>query len=923
VQYTQAHRSFDSRHRPERIDIEPARILQQAETAKYFHAEAEIEDSVSPLQPPPHQNNPNQAPQASPEISPELGPTTKNSSPGHLDLDLNKEDAGALDISFSEFSMPSPAMGAKDHLQISSPKSPEGNRLPAYLGKIQPVQRELDYGEPKSPPTENASPITSPKRSLSRKVSTKLRTLVGAGGRPREPLPENGVVAATTATRNLKGGLNKEDISNPIPILEKEQKVDPEIEEIMARYDMERGPPPTRMAEQIQDKVDDWNYNPSAASSTSNISLHPSYKSGDDATVTRNVTPDTPITPADDGYSFSALRGPSAFGDTMKSDTTAKQRDFLPPRLEVGRSEEVPVFLDTAGEGKTPGVPSFTHEPPTPEPHKTTFSRAFVPPPSLRPGHDSRRDDLEEHLQPGASGKQLRDSSTSSDVSNNSGFTRPSPTISTPPTSVASSPQIPASPMSLRSPTGRRPPFGPGGPKMMLRTATMSSRPNGGAPLQPKPKPLAAVPSIAEDERTVIPSRQTSKASTVDSRQNSKASTLDSRQTSRANTPDSERNQRSGDHTPTSPYSRAGSVFSFMRDDISVIGPSDSASQIDPRSVPSSPRSGSPSFDFDRSSRQPSLRPAQSHSMIRPKTASRIQNDRVSTLSRLDTDLPPRPSTGTQGQPGSLRLNTDLTPQVTSPSASAVDAPRSPSSQTLQLPGNPIVKRSKSVGEGLRRAFTRRAPAPPVPSPTPPPGTESTPPLPEEPANGSFPTSPISVVSGPLGFGNGSASSKARWNTALRAAAVSSVLTSHARPNNGSSPSSPTSPKRSAANPNRASVVLKAQPLTAEERRGMHHAPGTLFIRTCEEGEDGIGACSEHRMKPRKGGMSQKCAFCLKGPFANMWVCLDGEDGAPEGEKTGLGGSREREEKRAEKCSFALCRMCCNERVQEGTAEIF
>jgi hypothetical protein len=899
-------------------------ILQRAETAKYFHVDAEIEEPVSPLLPSPGQKNPNQAQQASPEISPELGPTTKHSSPGHLDL--NKEDARALDISFSEFSMPSPAMGARDHLLISSPKSPEVNRLPAYLGKIQPVQRELDYGGPKSPPSANASPITSPKRSLSRKVSTKLRTLVGAGGRPREPLPENGIMAAAnaiTAARNLKGGLNKEDISSPIPILENEQKVDPAIEEIMARYDMERGPPPTRMAEHIQDKVDDWNYNPSAASSTSNISLHPSYKSGDDATVTRNVTPDTPITPADDGYSFSALRGPIGFGDTMKSDTTAKQRDFLPPRLEVGRSEEVPVFLDTACEGNTPEVPSFTHEPPTPEPHKTTFSRAFATPPVLMAGHDSRRDDIPKNLQPGA-GKQLRDST--SDVSNNSGVTIQSPTISTPPTSVTSSPQIPQSPMSLRSPTGRRPPFGPGGPKMMLRTATMSSRINGGgAPLQPKPKPMAAVPSIAEFESTVTPSRQTSKASTIDSRQNSKASTLDSRQTSRANSPDSERNPRSGAHTPTSPYSRAGSAFSFVRDDLSVIGPSDSASQIDPRSNPSSPRSGSPSFDFDRSSRQPSLRQAQSHSGIRPMTASRLQNDRVSTLSRLDTDLPPRPSTSTQGQTGSLRLNTDLNPHVTNPSFSAVDAPaRSPSSQTLQLPGNPIVKRSKSVGEGLRRAFSRRAPAPPVPSPTPPPGTEPIPPLPEDSANGSFPTSPVSVVSGPLGFGNGSASSKARWNTALRAAAVSSLLI-HSQSDNGSTPSSPTRTQGSGANPNRNSVVLKAQPLTAEERQRMHHAPGTLFIRICEEGEDGIGACSEHRMKPRKGGVGQKCAFCLKGPFANMWVCLDGEDGAPEaqGEKTGLRGAGERDEKRVEKCSFAVCRMCCNEKVQEGTAEIF
>ncbi|KAI5858946.1 hypothetical protein BZA05DRAFT_382857 [Tricharina praecox] len=127
------------------------------------------------------------------------------------------------------------------------------------------------------------------------------------------------------------------------------------------------------------------------------------------------------------------------------------------------------------------------------------------------------------------------------------------------------------------------------------------------------------------------------------------------------------------------------------------------------------------------------------------------------------------------------------------------------------------------------------------------------------------------------------------------------------------------------SNPNRASVILKAQPLTAEEKQGMHHAPGTLFIRTCEEDENGVGECKEHRMKPRKGGTTQKCAFCLKGPFANMWVCLDGEDGVPEAapENARLGGVRERDEKKGGRCGFAICRMCCNEQVQEGQAEIF
>ncbi|KAA8913774.1 hypothetical protein FN846DRAFT_60674 [Sphaerosporella brunnea] len=483
--YSESHRQFEHRHRPERIDIAPARALQQAETAKYFDADATLEDPVSPLLPSPRRHNRDRELQSSPEISPEFGPTPIHSSPGHLDLDLNKEDASAaLDISFSDFSMPAPAMGARDHLrspEISAPRSPEVNRLPAYLGKMQPVQRQLDYGEPTSPPSQRGDPITSPKRSLSRKVSTKLRTLVGSGGKPREPLPESGIVTttsiSTTSVRNVKGGLNKDAISGPIPIPAKDQQPDPEIEAIMARFDKERGPRPARMAEQIQDKVDVWNYNPSAASSASNISLHPSYKSADDVTITESEA-----SHGNPGLSSHPLRGPANFGDSMKSDTTVKQKDYLPP---VGRSEEVPFFLDTTSEIKA-AVPSFTHEPPTPEPHKTTFSRVFLPEHSSLGRIDDRNED-----------------GAFSDVSTNTEFTRPSPTISTAPTSVVSSPRTPFSPMSVVSPTARRPPFGPGGPKMMLRSATMSSRPNGGTPLQakPKPEPSRSSPLKADVER--------------------------------------------------------------------------------------------------------------------------------------------------------------------------------------------------------------------------------------------------------------------------------------------------------------------------------------------------------------------------------------------------------------------------------------
>ena len=102
----------------------------------------------------------------------------------------------------------------------------------------------------------------------------------------------------------------------------------------------------------------------------------------------------------------------------------------------------------------------------------------------------------------------------------------------------------------------------------------------------------------------------------------------------------------------------------------------------------------------------------------------------------------------------------------------------------------------------------------------------------------------------------------------------------------------------------------------------MQHAPGTLFIRTCEEGEDGLGECKEHRMKPRKGGVTQRCAFCEKGPFANMWVCLDGPGAARQSDK-GEAGEKGVRSSGSGRCGFVVCRMCCNEKVQEGSAEIF
>lgn len=888
-------RQLEQRRRPERLDIKPAKVLQQAETAKYFDSNSDIEDSVSPLLPSPRRRNDNGnsfGRRYSPDISPELG---SNEFPESPDFDCSKRTTAPLDISFTDFSMPPPVMGTKNHLHsraISAPQSPELQKLPAYLGKIQPVQRDLDYETPSSPDEMNnfSAPILQ-KPSVGRKVSKKFRTLVGAGGRPSTGTggrPSTGTVATTTISssniRQLhlvsKAALGKHAISNPISIPKDKQTVDPEIQDITTRFDIERGIRPVQgtIIEGGFEAAHDWNYSHSAASSASNLSSHRSADNAHMGTESelssgspglsshrsstrssqRNATLDSPVTPADDGHSFSALRG----HDTMKSDITVTPKDYQTPTIVTKHSEEVPVFLDTTGEANG-SVPSFTHEPPTPEPHKTTFpGRVHSTSPESKHFFDNR--------------KPLRESAESYGYS-----PRPSPTISSPPTSVATSPLSPISPMQHgRSPTARNPPFGYG---LMLRSATMSSK-SGGVPL----KALKPTPSTAGS----LQSRSPTRAHTID-------------------LPSKEKRYNNGNEarTPVSPYIRTGSAFSFVHDDAPMIRPEDNISQAGPsasRSGSPAPQSGSPvasrpgsppravsptPFDVDRSlPRQSSLRHATSQSNFR---ASRAQNDRVAALSRIDTETPARPSTGTPGRTP-LRVDTDLVPPASAPATgyfSAVEGPTN-SSDLLQRPltsqglqPEPI-KRNKSVGDGLRRAFSRRAPkghAHSMPS-TPPPTVEES----------------ESEVTGPLGCGPSSETSMARWNTAIRAAAVNSALQHNAAPrtNLESAPSG-----------------IKAQLLTAEDRSEMRHAPGTLFIRTCKENAHGISDSKEHRMKPRKGGPLQRCAFCQKGPFANMWICSDEEiSGRPNDGSSGAAVSR---------CALAVCRMCCNEKVKEGSAEIF
>ncbi|KAL0632721.1 hypothetical protein Q9L58_008389 [Maublancomyces gigas] len=123
-----------------------------------------------------------------------------------------------------------------------------------------------------------------------------------------------------------------------------------------------------------------------------------------------------------------------------------------------------------------------------------------------------------------------------------------------------------------------------------------------------------------------------------------------------------------------------------------------------------------------------------------------------------------------------------------------------------------------------------------------------------------------------------------------------------------SNPSNPPPPAYSPpvvpAMPTLAPGVPQPIALTDDEKSEIARMPGTIFLKTAikNDGPDGELTIQEHRLKPRKGmqgsGPAGKCRFCRRGPFPNMWVCLDS-------------------------CGFVMCRICANESVQGGEAELF
>ncbi|KAG0644419.1 hypothetical protein HOY80DRAFT_878634 [Tuber brumale] len=267
----------------------------------------------------------------------------------------------------------------------------------------------------------------------------------------------------------------------------------------------------------------------------------------------------------------------------------------------------------------------------------------------------------------------------------------------------------------------------------------------------------------------------------------------------------------------------------------------------------------------------------------------------------IETDLPSRtPPTEPEVIP--------TPPPVLAPVATAQVAPTTP--VTALVPPLPEVKRHSTVSKGLRRAFSRRRSTNkrttgPItgeiisrPSTSATTATSAGAAPEDEPLDDSMSVRSRSMMNPSTPPPSSPTVSVSRWKSVRgRSSSTSS----------GSTPSSqpPAVPQKF-----KLASVPETAKLTPEELIEIARMPGTIFIRTNMVKEDADQdstkeedlICMEHRMKPRKGmagtGVAGRCRFCGKGPFLNMWVCMDA-------------------------CQFVMCRMCANEKVQAGEAELF
>ncbi|TGZ78753.1 hypothetical protein EX30DRAFT_350803 [Ascodesmis nigricans] len=729
---------------------------------------------------------------------------------------------------------------------VFTPKS-ENGILPSYFGPLKDVQTESPIS-----PTDRTE-IHRPASGLGRRMSTKIQRLVSSSSSSRRQSP--------SGHAHAQRGILKDHISAPMAIGEEDPTgYDGEIVKLRAQF--------AAAAEAVGNssrKVEDWNLGTVSAGSslagtrpstgTSSASrvragrespdenATPGLGSPRSASSERNGHVESPVTPRDYSQPFLALKG-SRGGEGVETPKLKKSPSSPPLVRKHSDPPPPPRAPAMALENR---LPSTIVESPT----NMEFSKR-------RNSGDAEKGGVSRLKQEDARAFQ-RSPSNGSSKSNSDNETQPpsgmhSPTMSaisnsTAATSVAS-PISPMLPQLLASP---RPPSaaanrGPPGPKKLLRSATMSSRANGGA--------ARPVPRIAPPMRT-----STMKPTT---------DTEVPKPPLRSFTTTFDKPQRSYTLSPST--SRCASPTKTETLDIPSI------------------RDQNPAFSFATTIDLAFNNPSPSSKPELDDTCSIFPDDSISVINLpTSTRRPISPpitatipeTTETDWKPQTPTLQPPPTPtssQPLRPARSLTTLHRTPADFTTPHPPEPptipAIKRTKSYGEGLRRAFSRRKPTlnPLSSSTTSSPSSSR----PTTPALPSTPVPPIpddiAEVSSPLAHGPKSEASLRHWNTQRN----------RPRPGVGAGA--------------RKSIyaTVKLTPDHRTETRKIQ--AGTLFIKTIvavkgaggEEnaGMGQMGRVVDHYMKPRKGSaVDRKCEFCAKGPFANMWVCLEEHKEGKRGEK--------------------------------------
>ncbi|RPB03986.1 hypothetical protein L873DRAFT_1667849 [Choiromyces venosus 120613-1] len=282
-------------------------------------------------------------------------------------------------------------------------------------------------------------------------------------------------------------------------------------------------------------------------------------------------------------------------------------------------------------------------------------------------------------------------------------------------------------------------------------------------------------------------------------------------------------------------------------------------------------------------------------------------------IDMIETDLPPRTPPAESRTPPTEPEMVSTPPLAPIPAPALAPAQVAPPAPVAAVaPPPPEVKRHSTVSKGLRRAFSRRRSVNKRTT------GQITGEIISRPSTSATAVTAVGVIpEDDLLDDNMSMRSRPMMNPLTPPPSSPTVSVSRWKSVRGRSSSSassssiPSSPPQAVLPPKfKLASVPETVKLTSEELAEIARMPGTIFIKTSMVREDADQdspeeedlIIEEHRMKPRKGmagtGVAGSCRFCAKGPFPNMWVCMDA-------------------------CHFIMCRMCANEKVQAGEAELF